>query len=324
MKKWINFVISHPKLILFFIISISLSSLYFLPKVRIDNTVEALYLKKSTNYKFFQKWKKQFGTDEYIIVALRSKDLFSRKILSLIDNLTFQFKKLKYVRKVTSLTNVKDTKGEENYFVVDKFIKRLPETNKESKKLKEDAIDNPLYSKRIISLDGDTTAIIIELESRQKDNLYKKITIKEIEKILKREEGEGLKFYLSGPVVRDYYFAHYMQKDLKTFLPLVLLLIIFILILIFRNLIGIGLPLVTILCSLLWTMAFLYIYGASINNVTTILPPLIIALSVADSIHIISEYFGKFSNEKGNKKCKNYSHSSNYPKISHCRHMAYC
>lgn len=302
MNKWLDFVIKHPKFIITVIIVIALICLSILPKVPIDSTVDALYLKEGLNYKFFQIWKRQFGTDDFIIIAIKSPQIFTKRGLEFIKDISDKIDNFEYVRRVISLTNVNDIMGKARYFIVDKFLKLIPRSKDELNNLKKRALNNPLYVKRLISKDGTTIAVLVELKSIEGNKYYKKETIEKIKRLLNKVSFKDLEFYLSGPVVRDYYFAYYMQKDLRTFLPLVLLLMTVILVFVFRNFIGVVLPLITVLLSLLGTMVALYLYGSSINNVTTILPPLIIALAVADSIHILTEYFQK--NNKNNNTQK--------------------
>ena len=87
----------------------------------------------------------------------------------------------------------------------------------------------------------------------------------------------------------EHYFALYMQDDLKAFIPFMMMMIMAVLYISFRRIKMIVLPMASIVVSLVFSMAFLYLMGYSINNVTTIIPPILMAIMIADSIHLMQE-----------------------------------
>ena len=265
-------------------------ALFFIPKIHIDNSVDVFFNKKGDSYIHFQEWKDQFGSDELIIVAFTDENIFTKANLGLIDNLTEEFEVLTWVDNVRSLTNVNNIIGHEKDFIVEKLVEDMPADEKGFNVLREAALDNPLYTKNIISEDGKTTAILVELEKGdvEKDS-RKKETIESIKKLLEEPQFSQKKYYISGLSTIEYYYALYMQDDLKTFMPFMFMIIIAILYISFRKTKIVLLPLMAIGISLSFAMAFLYFLGYSINNVTTLIPPLLMAIMIADSIHLVGE-----------------------------------
>lgn len=289
-EKLIHLILKHSLLVIVLNIFLTLVAALSLPKIKLENSIDVFFNKKSKSYVDFEKWKEQFGSDEIVIVAFSDKDIFTEDNLRLIDNLTGQFESLNYVNKVTSLTNVNNIIGAESTFFVQPLVVNIPSTKKELARLKEEAVHNPLYVDNVISRDGKTTAILIELEKHSgTGGDYKKETVESIYKILKNAFPENKKFYLSGNTAIEYFYARYMQDDLKTFMPLLFLILLVILGLSSRSIAGVMLPLVVASISLIWTMGFLYLCGFSINNVTTIIPPIILSVALLDSIHFYWE-----------------------------------
>ena len=289
-RRIASFILKRSLLVIVFTLFLTFVALLFIPKIKIDNSVDVFFNKKSKNYINFQKWKEQFGSDQVIIVAFRDKDIFTRGNLKLISRLTDKFSSLKYVDKVTSLTNVNDIVGSKNDFIVRPLAEDIPVSSRELALLKKRALSNPLYVKNVISPDGTATALVIELENNpSKTGVYKKIVVENVRRILKKEFPKDRKYYISGFTAIEYFYAEYMQQDLKKFLPFILIIIVIILVLSFRNIAGVVLPFLAVIVSLTWTMAFLYFCGFTINNVTAIIPPIMLAIAVADSIHLVSE-----------------------------------
>jgi predicted RND superfamily exporter protein len=294
MKKFgdtlIRLTLKHSLVIIIIFSLLTLAALALIPRIKMDNSVDAFFDKKSASYLDFQAWKKQFGSDEVIIVAFSDQDIFTVQNLQLIARLTKKFEQVQYVDKVTSLTNVNDIIGSENDFIVQPLVEKIPTGPKELASLKQQALENPLYQKNLISADATTTAIIIELQHRpQASDIYKKKVFTEINQILKSEFPADKKYYLSGTTTIEYYYANYMQEDLKKFLPLILGLVFVILVLSFRGIVGFILPFLVVILSLIWTMAFLYLCGYSINNVTTVIPPIMLSITLLEAVHFVWE-----------------------------------
>ncbi|MFC1753798.1 RND family transporter [Thermoproteota archaeon] len=288
-NKFSSFVLKNSLLIVCITTFLTLGSIFFvLPKLEFDNSVDVFFDKNSRSYLDFQEWKDQFGSDQVIIVAFSDEDIFTENNLALVDELTGKFEMLPYVDNVRSITNVNDIIGFENDFIVESFVAEIPSDKKGLASLRKRALENPLYRKDLISQDAKTTALIVELEKKgQSQDLYKKETIEEIANILKQVMPRDKKYHISGLATIEYFYAKYMQDDFKNFIPFIVIVILAILFLSFRRIEVVFLPLLTILVSLVWTMAFLVTCGLSINNVTTIIPPIMLAIAVADSIHFV-------------------------------------
>jgi hypothetical protein len=267
-----------------------LASLFFVTRVKIDSSPDVFYNKTNPSYIAFEKWKEQFGSDDLIFVVFSDDQLFSAENLTLIDKLTRKFNALDHVNNVQSLTNINDIIGYQNDFIIEELVEEIPRDPRAMAELRERAVKNPLYVKNLISPDGRTTALLVELENEASDNdTYKKEVIENVQAILARHLPPGKEYHLSGTVVTGYYFARYMARDLKIFIPVMFLIIAMLLFLCFRDVKIVLLPLSTIAITVSATMAILHLLGYSINNITTIIPPILMAIAIADSIHLISE-----------------------------------
>ena len=185
-QQAVDFFLRRSFFIVVTVAILTLLAAAFLPKIKIDNSIDVFFNKKGSSYLDFQEWKKQFGSDEVIIAALNLDKIFTQKNLKLIQRITESFETLDYVDNVTSLTTVNNIIGEDEDLVVERLIEEIPQNKDELEKIKNLAISDPLYLKNIISPDGKTAAFIIELEHRVGDDLYKKEAIESIEDVLKK------------------------------------------------------------------------------------------------------------------------------------------
>ncbi|MFH1771805.1 MAG: MMPL family transporter [Candidatus Omnitrophota bacterium] len=289
-NKLINFVSKYSLSIIVITCLFASLALIFIPRIKLDHSMDAFFYKKGEDYISYQIWKNEFGNDRFIVLGFSDRGIFTEENLNLISRLSQRLESLEYVNSVTSLTTVNDIIGTEGDFIVRPLIEEIPKGAKELSLLKEQALKNPLYLGDIISKDAKTAGIIIELEDFRKVDQYKSTeAVKQIQRILKEEFAYTRNYYLSGPKVIEFFYTSYMRGDLKLFLPLSLALIVAILSFSLRSLKGSLFSSFSILISLLGTLFFFYISGYAFNNVTIVIPPIILAIVVADSIHFVGE-----------------------------------
>lgn len=268
-------------LVLFSVITIWLSSL--LPKIPVQKTVDIFYDKSGGTYRKFQSWEDLFGSDDRVIVAWRSPTGFDHTAVSTVIALTEKLESLDGVEEVKSLSTVSDIWGEGYDFYANPPFSN--DVDSDLLQLKDRILFNPIFVDNLISKDGTVFSWIVFLEPHISD---KSSVIESIINTIKTSLNIG-EYHLSGSAIVDYYYTKYMENDLRTFLPLVLLFIFLVLLITFRSIGGVLFPFLTILVSLVWTMSLLYFFGFAINNVTTIIPPIIVAIGIADSIHFVAE-----------------------------------
>ena len=95
----------------------------------------------------------------------------------------------------------------------------------------------------------------------------------------------------AGKPVAMYHVAWGVMKDLSMFFGVGFLVILGLLLAIYRNIRGVILPLIVVILSVLWTMGTMAVLGFPMSHSTEILPILIMAIAVADSIHIMTHYY---------------------------------
>jgi predicted RND superfamily exporter protein len=289
--KIFSFIIKHPWLSLMLSLIISLPFLLFLPHIKTVENVDYFTLEGDPDVPYYANFKKVFGNDEFFLIAFKDEDIFTEENLSLIKDISARLEEMDEVRKVISLSTVSDTIGEEDYFLVQNFLHEIPEDKTALQKLKQKAIYNPLYRDSIISRDGSTAAIVVLTHEKPGDEAYRKRLIHKTSLLLHEyETAVNKNFHIAGWTVTNLQLSEYMKKDLAQFIPIVYLIIIIVIFTLFRNVKIALLSFLNVSLCLSSTMGFLAMIGATVNNVTTIIPPLIMALSLADTIHVFTHY----------------------------------
>lgn len=205
------------------------------------------------------------------------------------------------VIKVRSLTTVEDLYAEnQDMFMAEPLVANVDASADELAALKQRALDNPLYRGLLLAPDARATSIQVELAITGDDTINMRKAYAAIEAAIAQHPGPEA-VYLGGVPVINTEIARVMDEDNRTFLPLVIVMICLMLYLSFRRWQGLVLPLAVAVITLVWTLGIMAALGIRQNVVTTMLPIFIMAISVSDAIHYLSNYYGALAGRTADK-----------------------
>jgi len=290
MERVYSFLVDKPKLILFFILLLTGFFAYHARQLRLDSSVDSLLPRDDPEKQYYNEVRRIFGSDEIGVVGLVTDNVYTPEVLQKMKRLTDEIRKIPAVKSVVSLTNAQDiikSVAEEQTLLVPK----IPATPAEWEQLKEKVADVPVYIKNLVSADGRAAAIIISfLESITDDEFLRRGINDTIQAIVDRESGPE-RFYYTGLPYFKTHLARSMRADLTRFVPLTLFFIIIVLFVSFRSLRGMLLPVLTVLVSLTWTLGIMVLAGSRLSLGSVSLPPLLLVLGTAYSLHVVAEYY---------------------------------
>ena len=235
-----------------------------------------------------------------------------------------------YLKKITSLINVRETRGEGDQLIVEDLLKEIPESPEAMAELKKRVLSSKLYPNYYISEDGTLTAVFIETvpyspekgggdlaagfkeeEGDKGDGASDEPTpltgaensevIRAVEKVAARFEAPGFPIHFAGsPVLLDFYRA-LIARDVGKFMSLAFLAFTVFLLYLFRRISGALMPLMVVVLSMLSTLSLMAIFGAPFTMVTSILPSFMMSVGVGSSVHILAIFYRRFR-ETGDKE----------------------
>ncbi len=324
-------LIYHNRLKTLFLMTILVVGLLSqLPKLTQDNSNESFFHKDDPNLVQYNDFREQFGRDETIIVALDPPDVFDRSFLEKLREFHHALEEeVPYLKEITSLSNVRETRGEGDQLIVKDLLKEIPQSPEAMAELKERVLSSDLYPNYIISKDGTVTTIFIETvpfspekggddliagfeEAGENGNgaineptplteAENSEVVRAVEKVAARFEAPDFPIHLSGsPVLLDFYHT-LIQKDVGKFMGLALLAFTVFLLYLFRRPSGALMPMLVVILSLLSTFSLMAIFGAPFTLVTSVLPSFMISVGVGNSVHILAIFYRRFR-ETGNKE----------------------
>lgn len=193
------------------------------------------------------------------------------------------------VKEVTSLSNVENIVARNDELVVGKVYESIPQGEAEWRRMRDSVMSNEVFRKVMVSEDERSTGIQVELyiPDDRSDLMY--AMDRAIRDIMEDTPGEE-ETHVAGFPLLSATFMNSMQQDNGRLFPVVILLVATALFVIFRGLSGVVLPMAVAVISVIWTLGIMVLSGVPLNMMTTMLPVFLIAIGVADGVHLVSEF----------------------------------
>jgi predicted RND superfamily exporter protein len=287
----VDFVLTYRKTVLAILLVITVFAAVQLPKSHFENALEVWFVEGDPALRDHREMIDDFASDELIVIGIEAPDVFAPDVLETIRRLTEEIEGAPHVEKVFSLTNIESITGKEDALEIDDLV-RFPLDRDALPALRAKALATDLYVGNVVSKEGDFSAIVARLPHIIGDFDYKVEAVGAMRKILAGYPEAHL--YLSGgPVLDDEFYAMSTADSART-TTLMLFLLVGTLWLLLRSWVGVVLPLIAVIMATVWALGWIVLSGTQFTAVTLMMPPVLLAVGVASSMHILVEYRKRF------------------------------
>jgi predicted RND superfamily exporter protein len=277
--KWLSMII------------IVLISAFFILEMKQNTTMETdldEYMPQDhPAFMYSDKAEGWFNINDGIIIAVENKKgIYNSQTLDTLKQLTKRFQKFDEIEKddVTSLYTADNIVGSEYGMDVKRFYKRVPKTDEKLLELQKNVRNNEMIFGRFVSEDEKVTIIIAEIA----DDVFTQEFYDEILKSAAISETDDIKIHVAGRPIVEGEMALLGPADMKKMVPIVLLVILLVLFVTLRSIKGTFITLGVVFLSTIWTFGLMAAVGVPIYAVSTMIPVMLIAIGVADGIHLYS------------------------------------
>ncbi|MEW6228259.1 MAG: MMPL family transporter [Bacillota bacterium] len=288
MKLLERIVTKHPWPVIAVVLAVTAVFAWQATGVKQSTDLEENYPRSDPRVAAYLEVNEKFNQQDAIILFLTGEDIFSAKSLRTVLRITDRLLAIERLRRVTSLTNVTDFRGDEEGIRSDLLIPELPEDREEAEALRRKILSDPWYTGRLVSADGRSTIVVAEPVSLGRFEERVDL-LKEMRAAVAEVQGD-LEVAFAGSIVMDQEGSEYLNKDLAVLLLLVLMLILAILFVTFRLLRGVVLPAITVLMSIVWTIGLMALLDRPMSTISNIMPILLIGVGSAYGIHVIARF----------------------------------
>tara|TARA_Y100001978_G_scaffold31961_1_gene27662 strand:+ start:3991 stop:6261 length:2271 start_codon:yes stop_codon:yes gene_type:complete len=292
----ISRIVDNPVKTLFILFTLTIGFAYYAffstNKLIVDFSLEQMFPENDPERDKYDQFRSEFSReDDKFLLIYSCDDPLSReniKKLSIIDEL---INKIVGIQQTTSLSNIQ----ENDEFL---FDEALDDSTWEAHK--EMVLDHPLYTNLVISEDGKSGAIFVDMKDDVNNQTLRENLFKEIDRGLEIH-GRDWDWYEAGiPVLRTRY-VELVSKERSIFIPLGGLVVVLILFFVFRQVNCVVLPMTSIFITLIWVSALMAYLGITINLISYLTYILILIIGCSNCIHILMKYHECIEQEKNIK-----------------------
>jgi len=288
MNKFFNNILNFRWAILIATLLISAGFAYLMStNSRMETDLDEYMPQDHPAFVYSDQAESWFNINDGIIIAVENKSgIYNAATLDTVKHLTIRLQRLPEIDKkeVTSLYTADNIVGSEGSMEVNSFYKRVPKSEEGLATLRQQVLDNDMVYRRLVSEDETVTVIIAEI----KDDVFSQEFYEDILKLAKNSETESINIHVAGRPIVEGTMALLGPADMTRMVPIVILVIVLVLFFTLRSVSGTLVTMMVVFLSTIWAFGLMAAVNIPIYAVSTMIPVMLIAIGVADGIHLYS------------------------------------
>jgi len=327
-----SIIIERPLYALILLAAVFVFFAYHVKDFRLDASADSLLLEGDEDLRNFRDLIDQYGTSNFLFVTFTPEDdLFSDNSLRQIESLREELAELDTVDSVVSIMDVPLVKQVEGSLTdIARNYRTLESPDVDKEKAKQELLNSPIFSEMVISADGQTTALQVNLKphpefrelqkkrqslmSRERQGTLTEAQSQELddvnaqyqsmkERLTEENHDTIVKIRNIMDPYRHYGTLHlggvsmitddmitYIKNDLMVFGLGVFLLLVLMLSIIFRRKRWVFLPLLSCVYAGLLMMGLLGLVGWQVTVISSNFISLMLIITMAMNIHLVVRY----------------------------------
>ncbi len=304
MRRWINFVVRHAKILLALIILVSIYFAFKLPYIVVDTDLENNLPADIPEMIFLEEVNLKFpSTKDYAIVGLvmpEGEDVFQKDALTRIDSISQQCYNIQGVVDVISLTTYEKISISPFGIASHPFYDPDFVSPEELDQFRDAIMADPFIKENFIGPAARATAIMMIVDEKNVNDGEKDLFMETLEAIVEGTEGPG-ETHIGGKLIVDTLVGKLIVDDLKLLIPFVLLVLLLVLLVSFGTFGSVILTLIMVLFGMVWSLGIMAMANIPISISTMIVPVLLSAVGTAYGIHLLNKFYEDLPNYSDRK-----------------------
>ena len=304
-----NVILKNPKAIFVLLIIAILSFGYYSKNFRLDASSETLLIEGDPDLAYLKEVSERYGSKEFLILTYTPNEgMVTDSSINNLLSLKYKIQSLNWVHSVITLLDIpllnnSDAPLQERL----ESFKTLKDEDVDRNRGFKEILNSPVFRNFVISEDGKTSGIIVNIKQSQKLEDIENKSKEEVELIkdqIKKQNHQNIleirqviqsygdvgKIYLGGiPMIADDMMT-FIKSDIIVFGLGVLLFIIATLWFVFRNLLWIVVPISSCLFSVIIMMGLLGLLGWKVTVISSNFIALMLILTMAMNIHMSTRF----------------------------------
>lgn len=316
-KFYENGVIKYPKITLFILLCVVAFLAFYIPRLSVDASAETLLLENDKDLIYTREINARYEAPDFLVITYTpNAPLLSAESLKNLKSLKDDLESLNFVDNVVSILDVPLFKSPPK--PLKELIKNIPtlETNTTDRTLaKAEFLSNPIYRDNLVGKDFITTAVVINLKEDKKfrtllnkKNATKKpsdikefkdyreikrarehLDLQEIRAVIKKHSSDAQLFLGGVDMIADDMIT-YVKSDIKTYGSIVLIILVLMLYVVFRELKWVFIPVVISTASVIASTGLFGLLGFEVTVVSSNFISLQLIVTISIIIHLMVRY----------------------------------
>jgi hydrophobe/amphiphile efflux-3 (HAE3) family protein len=299
MNKFLQLVTSWPKLVIVLVVALTMAIASQMAKMQIETDTEAFIPAGHEATLNNDRMKEIFGTPDLLWIGVMRDDggIYQSDTLKVIQDITERIRLLPGIvdMDVVSIATEDNIRGTADGMEVEPFMDVVPQDKAGLLALKKNIRDFDVFDGFIVAQDGTAAAILAEIETQEllAERGLDKFKVYENVQAIVDEIGNNRpeQFHVAGMPVAESTLGLYISEDLGLMMPLVFLVLAILLFFTYRSVRGIVIPLAVVSLSVMAALGIMAAVGVPMYPTTTMVPVTLMAIGVADAIHILGKYY---------------------------------
>ncbi len=289
-KLYSKTILQYPKTILLLITLLVGFLGYEAFNLKIDASANTLLLEGDKDLQYSREVDKRYKSQDLLVIAYTPKDdLLADNTIQNIQKISGDLEKLSLVDSVNTIVNIPLLQTSKLSFTeLTGGAKTLKSKGITKAEVKQELLENPLYRENFVSTDFKTTSIMINL----KENFSKEIrhqNIMQIREIMSKYRADADMFLGGANMIADDMIT-FVKSDLKNYGTIVLILLILLLSIVFKELKWVLLPVAILFASIVSSIGVLGLFSWEVTVVSSNFISFQLILTTSIIIHLIVRY----------------------------------
>lgn len=259
-------------------------------KLNIDNAPTVYFPDDQPAVVLDRALRERFPNDQVFVLLFEGVALFSDGFLNAYDATAKELEKQGAINEVLSLTLQDHIAGTEDEFIVEPLIDIRALSKSTPVERRERVLGDRFSQGTLVARDGSAVAMVV-IPAKTGNSLERLALEAQILQALDSHQLRGYLTAMAGEIPVDVAQLRSMLRDNMIFIPATVFVELFLIWWLFRRWLAVMLAGVAIGVVVNSTMAIYVLFDQPFTLVTTIIPPLLSALTVAGLVHLFNALF---------------------------------
>jgi len=272
-------------------------------ELQLDTSMEVWFLDDDPDLVSYREFLEHFDTDQIIVMVWEDPQLWTAEGLAFVDKVTRAVEAMRLpvdedgapasaeatfgVQRARSITTMSRVVAAPGMLSVEPLYD--PDQPPDPAALRERIFADEKLVGGLVSADGKVAAVVMDVDPLVDDTVLKVRLATAIDELAKTLGAErGLRIACAGPTMLDAAFLRYTQRDMRTVIPGMGLVILIAILMLFRTVRALALPMSVVGLTCLLVTGLMATFGLKLTIIHTIVYPMLLGIGVASSVHVIT------------------------------------